>query len=64
MWGQTEGRLDELDRSLHRVEAELNELAPAADSTKRRLEEILSLRDQVRRGLALLEQKQPLEAPR
>lgn len=61
---QTEIRLGELDRSLRAVEGELNELAPAADSAKRRLDETLSVRDQVRRGLALLDQKRSLQARR
>jgi hypothetical protein len=61
---QTELRLDELDRSLRTLEAELNELAPAADSAKRRLDEALSVRDHVRRGLTLLDQKRALQERR
>jgi hypothetical protein len=61
---QIEQRLDRLDDQLTKLESELAELAPLADSAKKRVDELLSVRDQVRRGLALLEQRQSLTARR
>ena len=52
--------LVELGRTLERVEAELATPAPAAAEAKARLDEILSVRDHVRRGLALIQQRQSL----
>jgi hypothetical protein len=57
-------RLDELERSLQSVEAELAERAPLADAAKRRVEEILAIRDRVRHGLGLLERQRSLQARR
>ncbi len=57
---QIEKTLGDLETELTRVEAELTRLAPAADATKKRVDEILAVRDRVRRGLDLLEQQQSL----
>jgi hypothetical protein len=59
-----EQRLEQLDERLTRLESELAELAPAADVAKRRVDELLSVRDQVRRGLTLIEQRQSLSSRR
>src|SRR5208337_4745810 len=57
-------RREELEESLRSLEAELNELAPVADAAKRRVDEILSIRDKVRHGLGLLERQRSLQARR
>jgi hypothetical protein len=57
-------RLEELERSLQSLEAELGELAPVADATKQRVQEILYARDRVRHGLGLLERQRSLQARR
>jgi hypothetical protein len=57
---QIEKSLGELEDELMRVEADLMRLAPVADATKRKLNEVLEVRDRVRRGLELLQQKQSL----
>lgn len=61
---ERERQLGALDDLLRDVEAELNALAPAADAARRRLDEVLAVRDRVRRGLALLEQKRSLQTRR
>jgi len=61
---QSEAELSNLDRLLRAVEAELNQLAPAADTAKQRVDDILLVRDQVRRGLSLLEQRRTLQVRR
>jgi hypothetical protein len=61
---QTEIKFEELDRSLRAIEQELDELAPAADVAERRLSEILSVRDQIRRGVSLIEQRRTLQIRR
>jgi hypothetical protein len=61
---QTETALSDLDQMLRAVEAELNQLAPAADTAKQRVDDILVVRDQVRRGLSLLEQRRTLQVRR
>jgi hypothetical protein len=55
-------RLEELEKSLQSLEAELGELAPMADAAKQRVEEILDVRDRIRHGLGLLEQQRSLQA--
>lgn len=57
---QIENSLDELEDELIRVEGDLMRLAPTADASKQKLNEILEVRDRVRRGLELLQQKQSL----
>jgi hypothetical protein len=59
-----ERQLGELDASLRGVEEELNAVAPAADAARRRLDEVLAVRDRVQRGLALLEQQRSLQTRR
>jgi hypothetical protein len=49
---------------LRSLEAELGELAPAADAAKRQVDEILGVRDRVRHGLGLLERQRSLQARR
>jgi hypothetical protein len=61
---QIELRLVEQDGELTEIETQLTELAPAADVAKRRLEESQSVRDHVREGLALVEQKGSLQTRR
>lgn len=46
---------------LAHVERGLSELAPAANAAKQQLDQTLSVRDKVREGLALLEQRQSLQ---
>jgi hypothetical protein len=53
-----ERTLNELNGDLNRVETELLALAPAADASKKRLDEVLAVRDHVRHGLDLLQQRQ------
>jgi hypothetical protein len=57
-------RLEELDGFLQSLEAELAELAPAADAAKRRVDEILGVRDRIRHGLGLLERQGSLQSRR
>ncbi|MGA8498601.1 MAG: hypothetical protein WB764_24165 [Xanthobacteraceae bacterium] len=57
---QIERSLEELEGELATLEAELSELAPAAQASRQRLDEVLSVRDHVRRGLELLEQRASL----
>ena len=52
--------MDQLDKSLASLEAEISKLAPTAQSAKQRVDDTLIVRDQVRKGLALIEQKQSL----
>ena len=59
---QIEKTLEELEGDLVRLETELTRLAPAANLSQRRLDELLSVRDHVRRGLELLERKRSLTA--
>lgn len=55
-----EKTLDDLEGELATLESELGELAPAARASSQRLDEVLSVRDHVRRGLELLEQQASL----
>lgn len=55
-----EKSLDDLEDELARIEAELSQLAPTANAKKQRLDEILGIRDRVRRGLDLVEQRNSL----
>ena len=57
-------RLSNLDGELTKLETEMAALAPAADVAKQRLEETLAVRDRVRKGLALLEQRLSLQTRR
>jgi hypothetical protein len=57
---EIERKLGRLDNQLTTLESELAQLAPTADAAKRSLDEVFSVRDQIRRGLALLEQRQSL----
>jgi hypothetical protein len=57
---QIDKTLEELEAELHRVETELNRLAPDASARKKRLDEVLEVRDHVKRGLDLLTQRQAL----
>jgi hypothetical protein len=59
-----ERKLERLDDQLITLESELAQLAPAADVAKKRVDELLSVRDQVRRGLTLIEQRQSLSERR
>ena len=61
---EIERKLERLDDQLTNLESELAQLAPAADVAKKRVDELLSVRDQVRRGLTLLEQRQSLTSRR
>ncbi|MBI1205098.1 MAG: hypothetical protein GC182_21545 [Rhodopseudomonas sp.] len=57
---QIEKNLGELEKVLATLEAELDDLAPVAQASRQRLDEVLSVRDHVRRGLELLEQRHSL----
>jgi hypothetical protein len=59
-----ERKLERLDYRLTNLESELAEFAPAADVAKKRVDELLSVRDQVRRGLTLIDQRQSLTSRR
>jgi hypothetical protein len=61
---QIQVRLVEFNDELTRIEAEFNELAPAADVAKQRLEESQSVRDRVRKGLGLMAQRTALQLRR
>jgi hypothetical protein len=55
-----ERTLEALEDSFTSLESELAQLAPAADVAEKRLDEVLSIRDNIRRGLSLIEQKDAL----
>jgi hypothetical protein len=57
---QIEKSLEELEGELATLEAELGDLAPTAQASRQRLDEVMSVRDHVRRGLELLEQRASL----
>jgi len=61
---QIEMDLIVFDDELTRIESELADLAPIADLAKRRLEESQAVRDHVRKGLSLIEQKASLQTRR
>jgi hypothetical protein len=45
---------------LQRIEIDLSRMAPNVSASRRRLDELLDVRDHVRRGLDLLQQRQSL----
>jgi septal ring factor EnvC (AmiA/AmiB activator) len=53
-------RLKRADGELTALEQQLQELAPQASSARQRVSEIISVRDQVQRGLALIQQRADL----
>lgn len=57
---QIEKSLEDLEGELATLEAELGDLAPTAQASRQRLDEVMSVRDHVRRGLELLEQRASL----
>jgi hypothetical protein len=57
-------RLEELEGALRSLESELGEFAPAADAARRRVQDVLAVRDRVRRGLGLLERQKSLQSRR
>jgi hypothetical protein len=61
---EIEHQLDSADRELSALEAQLEQLAPAASSARRRVNEISSVRDQVKKGLSLLQQLDALKKRR
>jgi multidrug efflux pump subunit AcrA (membrane-fusion protein) len=52
--------LEELEAELQRVETDISRIAPSATASKKRLDEVLEVRDHVKRGLELLQQRQSL----
>ena len=52
-----EKSLEELEGELQRVETDLARMAPSASASKKRLDEVLEVRDHVKRGLDLLQQR-------
>ena len=52
--------LEELEGELQRVETDLSRIAPSVTASKKRLDEVLEVRDHVKRGLDLLLQRQSL----
>jgi predicted nucleic acid-binding Zn-ribbon protein len=52
--------LEDLESELQRIETDLSRMAPDVSASKRRLDEMLEVRDHVRRGLDLLQQRQSL----
>ena len=57
---EIERRLDLADRELTALEAQLEELAPQASAARQRVIDIISVRDQVQRGLSLIQQRADL----
>jgi hypothetical protein len=57
---RVEKSLDDLKSELAQIENELSQLAPTASAKKQRFDEVLEVRDHVRRGLDLLEQRKSL----
>jgi chromosome segregation ATPase len=57
---RVEKSLDDLESELAQIENELSQLAPTASAKKQRFDEVLEVRDHVRRGLDLLEQRKSL----
>lgn len=55
-----ERSLEELEGELQRVEFDLSRMAPSASASKKRLDEVLKVRDHVKRGLELLQQRASL----
>jgi hypothetical protein len=58
---QLEASLEGLEAELVQVEADLERLAPGAKESRKRLDEVLEVRDRVRRGLDLLQQRDSLQ---
>jgi len=56
--------LTEFDDRLTALETELSQLAPTAQTAQGRLDEILTIRDRVHRGLSLLDQRNALKERR
>jgi hypothetical protein len=54
-------RLDDAEAELDTLENELQDFAPIASTARQRVDEILSVRDQVRRGLSLIQQRASLQ---
>jgi hypothetical protein len=52
--------LEELETELASVEADLSRIAPSVSASKKRLDEVLGVRDHIKRGLDLLQQRQSL----
>ena len=52
--------LGELEDELQLIEADLSRIAPSVNASKKRLDEVLEVRDHVKRGLDLLQQRQSL----
>jgi hypothetical protein len=61
---EIERRLDRAERQLSSLEEQLQNLAPVASTARQRVNEILSIRDQVRSGLSLIEQRASLQERR
>jgi hypothetical protein len=57
---EIERRLDVADRELEAIESQLEEIAPAASTARQQVNQILSVRDQVQRGLSLIGQREAL----
>jgi hypothetical protein len=57
---QIEKSLENLESELQLIEADLQRMAPNANARKKRLDEVLAIRDHVRRGLDLIQQRQAL----
>ena len=53
--------LEELEDELQRIETDLSRTAPSASASKKRLDEVLEVRDHVKRGLELLQQRASLQ---
>lgn len=62
--GRLRGRLPDLGTELADVEQELGLRTPSATDARRAVQDIMEVRDQVRRGLSLLEQLRSLRARR
>jgi hypothetical protein len=56
--------LDELDDRLTALESELGQLAPLSEAAQRRLDDVLTIRDNVQRGLSLIDQRKALQERR
>lgn len=57
----TEKELEKLSTQLKSTEQALEKLSPSADEKKKRVEDILLVREQVRKGLSLISQREKLE---
>jgi hypothetical protein len=61
---RVEQALADAYQRLGTIEAELAELAPTSGEAKRRVDEVLPVRDRIRKGLSLLEQRASLQQRR